>query len=124
MIQDRSLEETFHWGWNTNGFTSDEHIIDSEYLLIFASLLCCSLLVQHYVGHVFKWQYLPEAAATMMVGMVISLIIRFSGGYNNNHSESTYFDTTLLGFSPKIFFFGFLPPIVFNRFVIPVFCTF
>jgi hypothetical protein len=109
MVQGRSLEETFLWGWSKNGFTSDEHIVDSEYLLIFAAVLCCSLLVQHFVGHVYKWQYLPEAAATMLVGMMISLIIRFSGGYNNIHNDTTdFWDPSLLGFDSKV---------VFNRFV-------
>jgi hypothetical protein len=125
MIQGRSLTEEFVWGWSKNGFTSDEHIVDSEYLLIFALVVSCSLLVQHFVGHVFKWQYIPEAAATMLVGMIISLIIRFSGGYSNIHNDTTdYWDPSLLGFDSKIFFFGFLPPIVFNRFVLTIFCRY
>lgn len=61
MVQDRSLEETtFLWGWTKNGFIMDEHVIISEYFLIFAGILCCSLFVQHYVKHIYKLQYLPE----------------------------------------------------------------
>lgn len=119
MVQDRLLlEDTFLWGWTKNGFVMDQHVIVSECFLILAGILCCSLSIQHFVNHVYKWQYLPEIAAPVMAGMIISLIIRISGGYNKIYDTTNYFNTSLLEFSPEIFFFGFLPPIIFSRFVI------
>lgn len=111
----RPSENDEIFGWDRNGFWKDEHIIVSEYLLIFSALLCCSLLIQHFTGHVWKCQYLPEAAATMMLGMTISLTIRLAGGYDISAYEEDHFDATFLGFSPNVFFFAFLPPIIFNR---------
>ena len=113
----RPSENDEIFGWDRNGFWKDEHIIVSEYLLIFSALLCCSLLIQHFTGHVWKCQYLPEAAATMMLGMTISLTIRLAGGYDISAYEEDHFDATFLGFSPNVFFFAFLPPIIFNRWV-------
>ena len=75
----RPSENDEIFGWDKNGFWKDEHIIVSEYLLIFSTLLCCSLLIQHFTGHVWKCKYLPEAAATMLLGMTISLTIRMAG---------------------------------------------
>lgn len=111
----RPSENDEIFGWDKNGFWKDEHIIVSEYLLIFSALLCCSLLIQHFSGHVWKCQYLPEAAATMLLGMTVSLIIRLAGGYDISAYEEDHFDATFLGFSPNVFFFAFLPPIIFNR---------
>ena len=114
-VMKRPSENDEIFGWDRNGFWKDEHIIVSEYLLIFSALLCCSLLIQHFTGHVWKCQYLPEAAATMMLGMTISLTIRLAGGYDISAYEEDHFDATFLGFSPNVFFFAFLPPIIFNR---------
>lgn len=80
----RPSENDEIFGWDRNGFWKDEHIIVSEYLLIFSALLCCSLLIQHFTGHVWKCHYLPEAAATMILGMTISLTIRMAG-INQSH---------------------------------------
>jgi NhaP-type Na+/H+ or K+/H+ antiporter len=52
--------------------------------------------------------------------MVISGIIRLSGGYeispsgHNIMDEQNYFDPTLLGLSSSVFYFIMLPPILFN----------
>ena len=73
------------------------------------------------------YRYLPEAAATIAITGLISAIIRFSGGYSNidhGHESSNILldhDTTnetfnpyKLGFSSSVFYFFFLPPILFN----------
>lgn len=103
------------FGWNKDGFWSDEHIITSEYLLIFSMLLVCTLLTQYIVGHYWKCKNLPEAASAMLVGMTLSGIINLSGGYDNN-DDGNEFNMALLSFSSNVFFFGFLPPIIFNRY--------
>ena len=112
------------YGWQTNAFEEDHHVIVSLYLLIFSLILCTSLVVQYLIGHVWHLKRLPEAAGTMLVGMAIGGIIRLSGtavpasGTIDVHSVSSEvqsgFNPGLLGFSPTVFFFGFLPPIIFN----------
>lgn len=123
----------------TSAFYHDPHVVISEYLLIFASLIVASVVLQHLIEKSNRIKrYLPEAAATMLLGMLVGLCIRLGGGYdikivdwtsisyddagsnsnnNNNaaHGEaSVVFDPYLLGFNPQVFFFGFLPPIIFN----------
>jgi sodium/hydrogen exchanger 8 len=103
-------------GWSKEAFTENEHVIISEYLLIFMVLLASSTILQYFIGKVLKWHFIPEAAATLILGMVIGVMIRLCGGYDNvnEHVTSERFDANLLGFSPTVFFFGFLPPIIFN----------
>lgn len=53
-------------------------------------------------------QYLPEAGATVLLGMVIGGFIRASGKDTGSGAAS------MLGFSSSVFFIGFLPPIIYN----------
>ena len=141
------------YGFEGSAWYHDPHVVTSEYLLIFATLIVVSVVIQHLVekSHHLK-RYLPEAAATMLLGMFVGLCIRLAGGYDidwttyatddgsistnlsssssggsgdssssSSSSSSTahgnvavLFDPYLLGFNPHVFFFGFLPPIIFN----------
>lgn len=101
-------EETF--GFENYAFTREEEVIVAEYLLVFIVLLCVTLLLQFHVGRVWHWHYLPESGATMLLGMAISLIIRLAGKDTNSGEGGV----GMLGFSPTVFFLGFLPPIIYN----------
>jgi hypothetical protein len=59
------------FGWETHGFTRNHEIVLAEFLLLFVVLLCTSLVLQFYVGKVWKWHYLPESGATVLLGMLI-----------------------------------------------------
>ena len=98
------------FGWTTEAFTTDPHVIVSEYLLIFIILLVLSLIAQFVVGKLLRWKYFPEVGATILLGMVISGIIRLCG----TNTSSTYNGVGILGFSSPVFFLGLLPPIIFN----------
>jgi sodium/hydrogen exchanger 8 len=51
----------------------------------------------------------------MLLGSILSGIIRILGGYDKEYIENAeMFEPRLLGFSSNVFFFGFLPPIIFN----------
>jgi NhaP-type Na+/H+ or K+/H+ antiporter len=132
------------YGFEGSAWYNDPHVVMSEYLLIFATLIVASVVVQHLIekSHNIK-RYLPEAAATMLLGMLLGLCIRLAGGYDINwtttiaqddggsstnsivmgssnnkaaaqREATVLFDPYLLGFNPQVFFFGFLPPIIFN----------
>jgi sodium/hydrogen exchanger 3 len=92
-------------GYEKYGFTRTSEIITAEYLLLFLVLFCISLVLQFYVGKVWKLHYLPESGATVFLGMLIGGIIRAAGQDTGE---------TLLGFDATVFFIGFLPPIIFN----------
>lgn len=92
-------------GFEAKGFTRSHEIITAQYLLLFVTLLCLSLVLQFYVGKVWHFHYLPESGATVFLGMVIGGLIRLSGKDSSD---------TLLGFDATVFFLGFLPPIIFN----------
>lgn len=83
------------FGWEYKAFTRDSHVILSEYLLIFSVLLCLCLVLQHKVHSVWKWRYLPESGATLLLSMLLGVVIRctYTGGAN--------FNLTHLGFSPR-----------------------
>ena len=83
------------FGWEYKAFTRDSHVILSEYLLIFSVLLCCCLILQHKVHSVWKWRYLPESGATLLLSMLLGLAIRYT------YTGGTNFDLTHLGFSPR-----------------------
>ncbi len=57
LHQSRGLEEeqeASSFGWATYGFTRDEHIVEAEYTLVFMILLVTTLLLQFYVGKVWR----------------------------------------------------------------------
>ena len=61
------------FGWETNAFQKNEHVVISVRLLIFSTLLAVSLILQHFVINIWKWKYLPEAGVTMLLGMSIGI---------------------------------------------------
>jgi len=70
-------------------------------LLLTVTLIVCILL--SFCIKVNKLYYLPESAASILIGVVIGGIARL-----------TVKDLTLLSFSPELFFFVLLPPIIFE----------
>jgi len=98
------------FGWSSDAFTNDPHVILSAYLLIFTILLAGALFLQFYVGKVLRLKYLPQIGATIIVGMLVSGIIRISGADTSN----SYNGISILGFNSPVFFLGLLPPIIFN----------
>ncbi|CAM9183140.1 unnamed protein product, partial [Ectocarpus fasciculatus] len=80
----------------------------AEYLCVFLVLLVATLVLQFWVAHKMHITWLPEAGATVLLGMFISGLIRASG------NDTTEGDTSYLGFNSTIFFIGFLPPIIYN----------
>lgn len=109
MSASRILTEGEVFGWEQHGFTRSEEIVISEYLLVFLLLLCITLMLQYHVSRVWHLHYLPEAGATMILGMFISGIIRLSGKDTSSGEGSGQ-----LGFNSTVFFIGFLPPIIYN----------
>jgi solute carrier family 9 (sodium/hydrogen exchanger), member 8 len=106
-------EEDDTFGWTTHAFTREEEVIVAEYLLAFIVLLVSTLLLQFFVGKIWKLTYLPESGATILFGMVIGGIIRLSGTDTSGKGDD-WQGSDLLGFNTTLFFIGFLPPIIFN----------
>lgn len=102
-------EESETFGYKDNAFTREHEVIVAEYLLVFLLLLGATLVLQFYVGRVWHMHYLPESGATMLLGMLISLLVRASG-----RDTASGNGVGLLGFSSTVFFLGFLPPIIYN----------
>jgi sodium/hydrogen exchanger 8 len=106
-------------GWDLVAFHEDQHVLTSEYLVISALLLVASLALQHMIGAIWKLTFLPEATASMLLGMCVGAALRFvysdAGGDTSSDSEAFKgFHPSVLGFSAAVFYFGFLPPIIFN----------
>ena len=77
------------------------------FFLGFLLLLGLSLSLNHMVTHRWHCTYLPEAGATMLVGMLAGLMVNDTNVVNDKVS-------VLMGFSPSVFFVAMLPPIIFN----------
>ncbi|ETW09148.1 sodium/hydrogen exchanger 3 [Aphanomyces invadans] len=79
-----------------------------EFAVYFAAtliIIIMSILFSNYAAHHKHWYFLPEAAATILVGMMGGVLYLM-------HTDSV--TKSLATFDPSIFFVGLLPPIIFN----------
>lgn len=102
---------TYH-GWETKAFFADEHVVLSENVLIFTTLLAICLVAQ-YLTTLWNLKYVSPSAVTVLLSMVIGGIIRLGVGLSPLEAD-TFGSPFILGFSTKVFYFVFLPPILFN----------
>ena len=98
---------------------SDNDLV-ALYLLAYALVILASLLAQIAVKRLHVDKFLPQAGATMILNITISLIIKLAGGFNKSSTsenileESDHFNAHLLGMSTSMFYYILLPPIIFN----------
>eukprot|EP00587_Corethron_hystrix_P003756 CAMPEP_0113319948 /NCGR_PEP_ID=MMETSP0010_2-20120614/13943_1 /TAXON_ID=216773 ORGANISM="Corethron hystrix, Strain 308" /NCGR_SAMPLE_ID=MMETSP0010_2 /ASSEMBLY_ACC=CAM_ASM_000155 /LENGTH=519 /DNA_ID=CAMNT_0000177613 /DNA_START=112 /DNA_END=1668 /DNA_ORIENTATION=+ /assembly_acc=CAM_ASM_000155 len=83
-----------------------EHEFDAIAALLLVITLIVCILFGYYVK-VHRIYCLPESAVAMLVGVVLGGITRFINPDND-------YDLSILSFSPEIFFFVLLPPIIFE----------
>ncbi|RLN64270.1 hypothetical protein BBJ29_004492 [Phytophthora kernoviae] len=72
----------------------------------FLILLMIAIILCNHVTHKLHWHFLPEAAATIGVGIMASIICLLM--------KSNSIAVSLMDFDPNFFFVGMLPPIIFN----------
>ena len=108
-------------GFESNAFAHDSHETCALYLLLFGSLLVTSIIVQQLVERYggAAHHFLPEAAVTILVGMAVGGVVNLCGGYTvvdmaDDTATVTGFRASYLGFNSSLFFFGFLPPIIYS----------
>ncbi|OQR96975.1 Monovalent Cation:Proton Antiporter-1 (CPA1) Family [Achlya hypogyna] len=94
------------------GEATTEHEVGMEsqkefaiYFFISLTIIMLAILFSNYVAHHRHWFMLPEAAATILVGMLGGVLYLM-------HTSSV--TQSLATFDPSIFFVGLLPPIIFN----------
>ncbi|OQR93164.1 Monovalent Cation:Proton Antiporter-1 (CPA1) Family [Thraustotheca clavata] len=94
------------------GEATTEHQIGMEsqkefavYFAVTITIVMGAILFSNYVAHHKHWFMLPEAAATILVGMLGGVLYLL-------HTSSV--TQSLATFDPSIFFIGLLPPIIFN----------
>jgi NhaP-type Na+/H+ or K+/H+ antiporter len=95
-------------------FLHDHHTQTSSYLLIYFILLVTTIIVQQKLTNYTN--YVPEACVSTGLGLLISLLFYLCGGYRpnyNNYNESQ-FNVNSIRLSETLFYFGLLPPILFN----------
>lgn len=97
-----------------DAFLHDEHVVLSGGLFLVGLVCVSALLLQYHITHVWKLIYLPEAAATMTCGIIISAILRYAGVYALYEKDNNESHIGMLNFNEAMFFFALLPPILFN----------
>ena len=75
------------FGWERHAFTRNEEVQLAEYLLLFITLLCAALVLQFFVGKVWKFHLLTESGAVVLLGMLIGGVIRLGGGDTADRGE-------------------------------------
>ena len=93
---------------------SDEGI--NKYFVVHLSLLALVLVLAKFLHDSPKLSaVLPEAGMIIIVGCIAGFIIETTITYSwQDDDVNQYVADGLLAFSPKIFFYVLLPPIIFN----------
>ena len=109
IIEDTTTNETILFAPPTLSPTvenidaaEEAHQFDADAALLLNITLICVTMLAYYVKK-NKFYFLPESAVAMLVGVLIGGIARLS-----------VTDLTLFSFSPELFFFVLLPPIIFE----------
>jgi solute carrier family 9 (sodium/hydrogen exchanger), member 8 len=97
-----------YFGWDTTAFVHNEHVIVSVNYLIFTVVLSSCLLLQHLLTRM-KFQVIPASGASILVSMIFGMIIRSVAVHAGVPTPNF-----LINFSSELFYFGLLPPIIFN----------
>ena len=78
------------YGWEAHAFTRNSEVILAQYLLLFITLLCLALVLQFFVGKIWKLHLLTESGSVVLLGMVIGGAIRLGGGDTSNNGEEDF----------------------------------
>ena len=95
-------------------------------LLIYCLLLSLilPLFLSLFYPPMSPYLHIFTVSLSLFIYVHLHVFIIMIGGYDlGNHEEET-FDATFLGFSPNVFFFAFLPPIIFNRYFLSIYFHF
>jgi solute carrier family 9 (sodium/hydrogen exchanger), member 8 len=106
--------QLYMWNKNDYAHSHDHELTVAKFMLAYFMILIAVVYLQHFVGKVWKWRYLPESGVAILVGSVISGAVRLRelyGSLSTSHHEHLH---DLVSFSPTLFFLGLLPPIIFN----------
>jgi NhaP-type Na+/H+ or K+/H+ antiporter len=99
---------TFVFGWEVDAFTKNGHVIASENFVLFLSVLLCCIIAQHCSRDVWIIKSVPESLVTITISAIVSGILCLT------IESKEYFSPLVIGFSPEVFYFGLLPPIIFS----------
>lgn len=102
-----SSHADFTFGWEVDAFTENSHVVASENFVLFVTVLCCCIIAQHYVRS-SKINSIPETLATIIISAAVS------GVLSQAIKPKGTFSPLIIGFSPEVFYFGLLPPIIFS----------
>lgn len=83
----------------------DSHELGALNTLLMVIILGICIL-SAYLVKIYKFYYLPESAAAILVGLIVGGLARI---FNPSNAELEF-----LSFQPELFFFLFLPPIIFE----------
>jgi len=116
-------------GFESQPFAHDSHETSALYLFLYGLLVVGAIIVE------VRWEavkhFLPEAALMILVGLAVGGVVAACGGYATSSSTSstttssttpsaaddafdTGFKASYLGFNSSVFFFAFLPPIIYS----------
>ena len=95
------------FGWEEKAFTRNDEVILAEYLLLFITLLCIALVLQFFVGKIWKFKLLTESGSVVLLGMLLGGLIRLGGGDTS--------DGGMLQVARRVFAYSFLN-VQFNAF--------
>lgn len=109
LYHNNSSTTRYFFGWETNAFQTNEHIIICENLFFFLSLLMFILYIQLYSKIHQKTFWFPDSIITLFLSTIVGIILRFTF-----FSTLSSLSSSFLVFNPHLFYFFFLPIIIFT----------
>ena len=108
------MSDNHFLGFQSDAFIHDSHVTISLFLSILTLSFLLSMILTYIISEKYQLTFIPEPAITISIGILVSTcvyaVIAHTGNKETMNGQQAL---QIITFNNTMFFFGFLPPIIF-----------